>query len=67
MLLYSKVSSLTSYIIKSSQIGKIINLIAGDLGIFKLDWGNFLVHSFFLYMLLELLSSSSFGLAGQVS
>ena len=33
MLLYGKVSSLTSYVIKSSQLGKITNLLASDLGV----------------------------------
>jgi hypothetical protein len=31
MLLYSKVSSLTSYVIKNSKLGKITNLIASDM------------------------------------
>jgi hypothetical protein len=33
MLLYAKISSLTSYVIKSSQLGKITNLLASDLGV----------------------------------
>lgn len=33
MLLYGKISSLTSYVIKSSQLGKITNLLASDLGV----------------------------------
>lgn len=33
MLLFAKTSSLTSYIIKSSQLGKITNLLASDLGV----------------------------------
>lgn len=33
MLLYAQVSSLTSYMIKSSQLGKITNLLASDLGV----------------------------------
>jgi hypothetical protein len=33
ILLYAKISSLTSYIIKSSQLGKITNLLASDLGV----------------------------------
>jgi ABC-type multidrug transport system fused ATPase/permease subunit len=33
MLLYARISSLTSYVIKSSQLGKITNLLASDLGV----------------------------------
>lgn len=36
MMLYGKMSSLTSYIIKSSQMGKITNLLASDLGVIEL-------------------------------
>ncbi len=33
MLLYGKISSLSSYMIKSTEIGKITNLLASDLGV----------------------------------
>ncbi len=33
MLLYAKISSLSSYTIKNSQLGKITNLLASDLGV----------------------------------
>jgi ABC-type multidrug transport system fused ATPase/permease subunit len=33
MLLYGKISALTVYVIKSSQLGKITNLLASDLGV----------------------------------
>lgn len=42
ILLYTKISSLTTYIIKSSQLGKITNLLASDLGVFELRLSNFL-------------------------
>lgn len=42
MLLYGKISSLTSYIIKSSQIGKITNLLSSDFGIIEARLANFL-------------------------
>lgn len=32
MMLYAKISNLTSYMLKSSQMGKITNLLANDLG-----------------------------------
>jgi hypothetical protein len=32
MLLYAKVSSLTTSLVKNSEVGKITNLIASDLG-----------------------------------
>lgn len=35
VLLYSKISKLTSYVIKSSEIGKITNLLSSDLGIIE--------------------------------
>jgi ABC-type multidrug transport system fused ATPase/permease subunit len=36
LLLYAKVSKMTSYVIKSTEIGKITNLIATDLGVIEL-------------------------------
>jgi ABC-type transport system involved in cytochrome bd biosynthesis fused ATPase/permease subunit len=33
MLLYSKITKLTLYVMKSSEIGKITNLISSDLGV----------------------------------
>lgn len=42
MLLYSKISSLTSYIIKSEQLGKITNLLASDLGAIEARLATFL-------------------------
>jgi ABC-type multidrug transport system fused ATPase/permease subunit len=42
MLLYAKTSSLTSYVIKSSQLGKITNLLASDLGVIENRLSNFL-------------------------
>ena len=42
MLLYSKVSSLNSYAIKSSHLGKITNLLASDLGVIEARLTNFL-------------------------
>ena len=34
-LLYSKILGLSSFVIKSSELGKITNLLASDLGIFE--------------------------------
>lgn len=42
MLLYTKISSLSSYVIKSSKLGRITNLLASDLGVFELKLGTFL-------------------------
>lgn len=42
MLLYAKTSSLTSYVIKSSQLGKITNLLASDLGVIENRLASFL-------------------------
>jgi ABC-type multidrug transport system fused ATPase/permease subunit len=36
LLLYAKVSKMTSYVIKSTEIGKITNLIATDLGVVEM-------------------------------
>lgn len=42
ILLYAKISSLTSYVIKSSQLGKITNLLASDLGVIEMRLAIFL-------------------------
>jgi ABC-type multidrug transport system fused ATPase/permease subunit len=42
MLLYAKISSLTSYVIKSSQLGKITNLLASDLGVIEMRLATFI-------------------------
>lgn len=42
MLLYNKISSLTSYVIKASEMGKITNLLASDLGVIEARLANFL-------------------------
>lgn len=42
MLLYAKISSLTSYVIKSSELGKITNLLASDLGVIEMRMATFL-------------------------
>jgi len=39
MLLYGKISSLSSYTIKSSQLGKLINLLASDMGVIENRFG----------------------------
>jgi len=38
-LLYGKISSLSSYTIKSSQLGKLINLLASDMGVIENRFG----------------------------
>ncbi len=43
MLLYAKISSLTSYVIKSSQLGKITNLLASDLGVIEMRLATFII------------------------
>lgn len=35
MLLYAKISKVTSYVIKSSELGKITNLLSNDLGVIE--------------------------------
>jgi len=35
MILYAKISKLTSYVIKSSDAGKLTNLLASDLGLLE--------------------------------
>jgi len=35
MLLYAKLSKMTTYVIKSSELGKITNLLASDLGVIE--------------------------------
>jgi ATP-binding cassette subfamily C (CFTR/MRP) protein 4 len=42
MLLYARISSLTSYVIKNSQLGKITNLLASDFGIIEMRIVTFL-------------------------
>jgi ABC-type transport system involved in cytochrome bd biosynthesis fused ATPase/permease subunit len=50
MILYGKISSLTAYVIKSSQLGKITNLLASDLGVIEMRMATFLTSfSFPLY------------------
>ena len=38
-LIYAKISSLSSYVIKSSQLGKLINLLASDMSVIKFRLG----------------------------
>ena len=42
MLLYGKISYLSSYMIKSTEIGKITNLLASDLGIIEMRLATFI-------------------------
>jgi ABC-type multidrug transport system fused ATPase/permease subunit len=41
MLLFGKISSLTSHILKASELGKITNLLSNDLTIIEIRLGNF--------------------------
>jgi len=41
MLLYAKISKMTNYAIKSSELGKIINLLASDFGVIEQRLGLF--------------------------
>jgi len=42
ILLYGKISKLTAYIIKSSELGKITNLLSSDLGVIEFKFAAFL-------------------------
>jgi len=42
MLLYAKISKMTNYVIKTSELGKITNLLASDFGIIEQRMGLFL-------------------------
>jgi len=42
ILLYGKISKLTAYVIKSSELGKITNLLSSDLGVFEIKFSLFL-------------------------
>jgi len=42
MLLYAKISKMTNYVIKNSEIGKITNLLASDFGVIEQRLGLFL-------------------------
>jgi ATP-binding cassette subfamily C (CFTR/MRP) protein 4 len=48
MLLYSKISKMTSFSIKSAELGKITNLIASDLSVFSLKIVNFIFAASFV-------------------
>ena len=54
MLLYTKISKMTSFSIKSAEIGKITNLIANDLGIFFMRFVNFIFAAFFVILCIGL-------------
>jgi hypothetical protein len=42
MLLYAKISQMTNYVIKSSELGKITNLLASDFGVIEMRMGIFI-------------------------
>jgi len=42
MLLYAKISKMTNYVIKTSELGKITNLLASDFGVIEQRLGLFL-------------------------
>lgn len=50
MLLYSKISKMTSFSIKSAELGKITNLIASDLSVFSLKIVNFIFAASFVIL-----------------
>ena len=54
MLLYTKISKMTSFSIKSAEIGKITNLIANDLGIFSMRFVNFIFAASFVILCIGL-------------
>ena len=47
MLLYTKISKITSYVVKSSELGKITNLISNDLSVIEMRLHSLLVSAVF--------------------
>ena len=55
MLLYTKISKLTSFVIRSSSLGKITNLLSNDLSIIEMRMQTLLMSTVFPVTLLGIL------------